>query len=444
MKRAYDYPVFPDMRKQLEPLVQYGKLKYEQGSDASSIQAILNEANDCLLAKIDEIMGLPEDPGLLAREPDDLAAIRALRPQGRRAIWQRFDREKYREKIRGALLGRFAGCTLGAPVEFWTTDAMEKWAAHTGDDFPPGDYWSRVKTPDELRYGVSTFLEYTRGEMTSVPVDDDTTYTVLGLLIMEDHGPGFTTEDVGRAWLKYLPHGCTAEAVALDNLRKGIPAELAGSIGNPYVQWIGAAIRSDPWGYMAPGRMEKAAEFAFRDAFISHRRNGIYDAMFFSAAIAAAFEVKDTVEALEQGLAEIPGDCLLAGDIRWALDKGRGIKDYREARQAVEDRFKGMGGAHANLNACLTVFGLMIGKDDFSKVIGETVAMGYDNDCTAATAGSIAGAVLGAGNIPAHWTRPFQDRMLTYLHGHPACGIDDLAERFSAQAEKILGQEEGT
>ena len=40
------------------------------------------------------------------------------------------------------------------------------------------------------------------------------------------------------------------------------------------------------------------------------------------------------------------------------------------------------------VNACLTIFGLMIGADDFTKVIGETVAMGYDNDSIRSLTGS--------------------------------------------------------
>ncbi len=62
---------------------------------------------------------------------------------------------------------------------------------------------------------------------------------------------------------------------------------------NPYCEWIGADIRSDGWAYAAPGWPELAAEFANRDARLSHRWNGIYGEMFFSAAISAAFATSD-------------------------------------------------------------------------------------------------------------------------------------------------------
>jgi ADP-ribosylglycohydrolase len=104
----------------------------------------------------------------------------------------------------------------------------------------------------------------------------------------------------------------------------------------------------------------------------------------------------------------------------------------------VEERFGGMSGVHTNLNACLTIFGLMIGGNDFSRCIGETVAMGYDNDCTAATVGSIFGAARGIEAIPEHWIKPFNNKVLTYIKGHPSLAIDDVLRRFTALAQRAF------
>ena len=92
--------------------------------------------------------------------------------------------------------------------------------------------------------------------------------------------------------------------------------------------------------------------------------------------------------------------------------------------------------AHTLNNACLTVFGIHLGGRDFTKVISNTVAMGLDNDCTAATAASIVGAVIGKENLPEHWYRPFNNTVLSYLNGIEEFKIDDLLERFKAQAVK--------
>lgn len=430
------YPIPPDLKALAERLTLYAQLKHERG--AAGIDPIFRQAERALKDGIRRMKALPEDRAQAAREPDALPRIRALRPPGPRRIWNALDTRAYADRLQGALLGRFAGCTLGAPVEFWPVEQMEQWAAETGDAFPPTDYWSAVPSPHVMRYGASRCDAYTRSGIDGVPVDDDITYTLLGLLIAETYGPGFTVEDAGKAWLKYLPMACTAEAVALANLRKGVPAAKAGHpAGNPYCEWIGADIRADPWGYLAPGWPERAAGMAWRDARLSHRRQGLYGAMFFAAAIAAAFTVDHPVRALELGLTEIPRDCALARAVRWALRIAPRIHSYREARAAVDRRFKGMSGVHTINNACLVVWGLAIGGTDFTKVISETVAMGLDNDCTAATAGSICGAVVGRRGIPAHWYRPFANTVRTYMIGRETFAISDLFERFTRQAHRV-------
>ena len=286
-------------------------------------------------------------------------------------------------------------------------------------------------------YRTSPREDFTRAKMDGVPTDDDLIYTQLGLLILEDYGVDFSLDDVGAAWMKYLPHAATAEGIALANLHAGVPASEAAVVDNPFIYWIGADIRSDPWGYAAPGYPELAAEFAWRDASISHRRNGIYGAMYFSAVISAAFALGDPLQALEAGLSEIPADCLLARELRWAIEVAPSIKNYREARAAVDQRYAGMHRIHTINNAVLTVWGLTIGGDDFTKVIGETVAMGLDNDCTAATAGSIFGAAYGKAAIPKHWYKDFNNKSLSYIIGNESFAIDDMVDRYTAQAQTV-------
>ena len=429
------YPKLPDFRGLAREIELYAQLKHEYG--AKGIAALVAEAHKAMKSATTKLKCLPADAAMAKREPNDLRRIRALRPRGPRRLWDEIPKGDFADRLEGALLGRMAGCTLGAPVEGWQIDQMHALALQNGDDFPPTDYWSSVPNPDLKRYQMSRRDAYTRGKLDGVPVDDDIVYTLLGLLIVEDFGPGFTTADLGRGWLKYLPYACTAEDVALRNLKKGVPASRAGVKDNPFCEWIGADIRSDPWGYMAPGWPERAAEMAYRDAYISHRRQGIYGEMFFTAAISAAFTVDDPVEALKIGLTEIPRDCALARAVRWALRVAPEIKDYRQARAAVDEEFKGMHVVHTNNNACLTVWGITIGGTDVTRVIGETVAMGMDNDCTAATAGSIAGAVVGKAGVPKQWHKNFNNTVHSYLIKRKKFTISGLVKRFVRQAGRV-------
>ncbi|MDE2859374.1 MAG: ADP-ribosylglycohydrolase family protein [Chloroflexota bacterium] len=431
--RLFEYP---DKVAAWERLINaYAQQKVEFG--ASGVAEKVAEIEALLKQKVGELDALANDAELAKAEPDDLATIRRLRPDGSRRIWTNLS-DDFRERLEGSWLGRCAGCTLGSIVEGWTVERMEQWAEYLGDEYPLVDYWSVAEQPHNRKYQTSLREDFTPAKMDGVPTDDDLNYTLLGLMILEEYGLDFTTDELGEAWIKYLPFAFTAEGIALDNLRAGVPPMQAAEVDNPFLNWIGADIRSDPWAYAAPGWPEKAAEFAYRDAYVSHRRNGIYAAMFFSAAISAAFAVNDPVEALEIGLQEIPADCLLAREVRWALEAAPSIANYRDAAAAIEERYPQMGGAHAINNTVLTVWGLTVGGDDFTKVIGETVAMGKDNDCTAATAGSIWGTVYGKSAIPKHWYKNFNNKVHTFLYHQSSFAIDDVIDRFVVQAEKVM------
>jgi ADP-ribosylglycohydrolase len=429
------YPRLPDYWRLVNRIKDYTQLKHEYGT--KGMEPVLAEGERALNKVLKKIGKLPIDKRLAEKEPNNLEAIKRLRPKGPRRLWASIGREQYLDRLEGALIGRMAGCTLGAPVEFWPIEKMSNLAKENGQPFPPTDYWSYVPEPFEKRYHLSPRQDYTRDKMNGVPVDDDIAYTLLGLLVVEDFGPRFTIADNGKAWLKYLPYACTAEEVALRNLKAGVPALRAGEKDNPYCEWIGADIRSDPWGYMAPGWPEFAADMAYRDAYISHRRQGIYGEMYFSAVIAAAFAVDDPMEAIRIGLTEIPRDCALAEAVRWSLRKAPKIRNHKQARAAADDYCKGMSGVHTTYNALLTVWGVNMGGTDFTRVIGETVAMGMDNDCTAATAGSIVGAVVGRTGVPKHWSKRFNNTVRSYLIGKPSFKIDQLIRRFAAQAARV-------
>ena len=427
---------FLELQRLAEEVSLWADLRHEQGADVSGVVEGVCRALKQARKELRKVEGAGAE-----QEPDDLDGIRPLRPDGPRRLWAKLKSPGLKDRVRGAWLGRAAGCTLGAPVENWSVSDMESLAARSGAAFPPEDYWRDHPWPERVRYGVDSHGAYLKDRIRYVPVDDDVAYTLLGLLILEEYGPDFTTADVAAAWIKYLPIAYTAERVTLENLRDGEPAETAGVKRNPYMEWIGAAIRADAWGYAAAGWPEKAAELAWRDGRLSHRRNGIYGEMFFAASIAAAFAVDDPVEAIRIGLTEIPAECRLAADVRWALETGPQLTDWRDGRAAVDRRFSGMNSVHTNNNACLTVFGLMLGAGDFTKTIGWTVAMGLDNDCTAATAGSIFGAAKGSRKIPEHWWKPFRNRTRTYMIGQEWFSNSGVVERFLTAAVRVWSDE---
>jgi len=180
--------------------------------------------------------------------------------------------------------------------------------------WPLDDYVPKI---DDVGVYGARCLDSTRGRIAFMETDDDIRYTVLGLKILETCGRGFTTEDVGKFWWAVLPIGMTftAERQAYRNIgyamdAGGIMANLdyIRTHQNPYREWIGAQIRADGLAYGAAGQPALGAEFGYRDASLSHVKNGIYGEMLFAAAIAAAFAGNDAVEAIREGLALHPGE----------------------------------------------------------------------------------------------------------------------------------------
>jgi ADP-ribosylglycohydrolase len=84
----------------------------------------------------------------------------------------------------------------------------------------------------------------------------------------------------------------------------------------------------------------------------------------------------------------------------------------------------------------LTVWGIHLGQEDYTLGISETVAMAYDNDCTAATVGSVLGAYLGIDAIHPKWYTPWNNTVLSYLKGIDEFQLDDIIERFYQLGKK--------
>jgi hypothetical protein len=197
-------------------LAQWADIRADQGlADGARTMAAVLKTVKAAHKKL-EFMAPPKK--LLAAEPNTLAGIRAARPKGPRRYWSAIPMALFRDKLAGAWLGRCAGCTLGAAVEFYSIDDMQHLSKVTDMSFPPREYWKQAMQPFRTRYNLDMTRQYAQSHMKYVPVDDDLTYTLLDLFILEDHGPNFTTRDVGKAWIKYLPMACTAEAAALANL----------------------------------------------------------------------------------------------------------------------------------------------------------------------------------------------------------------------------------
>jgi len=394
------------------------------------------------------------EPKGVAPEPSDLAEIRALRPRGPRQIPLEISAEALRDRLLGAWLGRAAGCMLGKPVEGWDREAIREALEHAGE-FPLKEYIAYPseavlkdeRTPAAVRHLTRRPKAWYRGEFDRMARDDDMDYPLIALHLLEEYGLDFTTEHVGRVWQLKLPYlqVYTAERVAYRNLINGLRPPETATFQNPYREWIGADIRADLWGWVCAGHPERAAELAYRDARLSHVKNGIYGEMFFAAAMAGSFGVSTVDEALQIGLTEIPKECRLAEAVvqtmRWCHEDG----DFQKTTDRIHQTYGHYHRVHTINNAALTVMGLLYAerarqgstKSRLDDAICLTVMGGWDTDCTGATAGSLVGSLEGATRLPQKWVAPFNDRLESIVIGMTDNRFTDLAERTMAQLQQV-------
>ncbi len=374
-------------------------------------------------------------------EPSGLEGIFALSSPDQFAPAGDLNAALLADKVKGGWLGRAAGCLLGKPVEgkprHWIRQLLE-----ASGRWPLDDYFTAQGVPEEVFQEYTwhkSYVESLRENITCMPEDDDMNYPMLNLHVAEQFGPEFRPHDVLQTWLTTLPvlQVFTAERVAYYNaLQLFTPPETARH-RNPYREWIGAQIRADLWGWVAPGNPRYAAELAYRDAVISHTKNGIYGEMFVAAMIAASFLLTDIQEIIEVGLNYIPQNSRLSQAISYTLELYAGEHTFESALDEIVEKFGHYHWVHTINNAALVVAALLFGEGDFERSICYSVMGGWDTDCNGATVGSILGVMLGAKALPEKWIAPLNNRIRTSLQGFDNSSFDELAERTLAQIDRF-------
>jgi len=365
-------------------------------------------------------------------EPSGIDEVKKKSPQQRVTFPKILDKDILYERIYGAWLGRCIGCLLGKPVEGSPKNEIENYLKATGS-FPLQDYFPYA--PDRIDTNDYTFhssaKEATRGNIKYMARDDDLDYTILNLKLVEENGLEFTTEDVAQEWLLNLPYQMvyTAERQAYANLVRGLKPPAAAMYRNPFREWIGAQIRADIFGYLTPGNPDLASSLAYKDASLSHTKNGIYGEMFVAAAISAALVSDDLEKVIKAGLSCVPKNSRLTEVVKNVISWSKKASSWQEVWQKVNESYGNYHPVHTLPNLAFVLIGLIWGNLDFKKTVSIAVMCGLDTDCNGATAGSILGALKGTKGIPEEMSRPLNDRIKSAVFGYSDGKISELAKR---------------
>lgn len=349
------------------------------------------------------------------------------------------------ERIRAAWQGRISGCLLGKPVEMISMregpEGLHSFLKDSGS-LPLRDY---VKYMDhEMLRGANK--KCCLGMMDKAEVDDDITYLVLALMMMEQHGIDLTTDDVARSWINLLPVGATFTAERDSYLKLIEKSNMAYQFGGPrsfdfeeindgeYNDWIGAQIRIDMYGWVLPGKPKLAAELARKDASLSHRDCAV-EASAYIAALCALIPISSTREAAVLSALELidsESDAYKAVEI--------GIQNKNQPATNLHEYYGDMSPVHSLNNLAVVVWAFLSFQDSFDEAIGETICCGWDTDCTGATVGGLLG--LAQGSIPSSWTDPWQGRVLTAIAGVGELDLEQLVQRTCTLVDKFSSSTE--
>lgn len=324
-----------------------------------------------------------------------------------------YDMSDYYDAVHGGWLGKCIGGAFGAPVEGWS--------------------WERI----EKEYGKLT--DYLTEPET---VNDDTAYEILFLHALEEYGPELSSEQLAMEWVQHLPRAYTAEKVAIDNLIAGYMPPESGTHDNPYSEWIGAQMKGEAPGLVAPGRPDIATRYGYLDGIIAHERNGVYGEIYNAVLVALAFVEKDPARLLELGLEYVPQKSRLYKVVADTFEIAEDSKDWREAREKIcESWIYDYHRVHTFPNLAFVVTGLLFGEGDFEQTICIVNMCGLDTDCSVGQAAAIMGVILGGEGIPRKWKDPIEDRFDSFVIGFEHQKISAVSELTCEWGRRILEEQ---
>ena len=349
-------------------------------------------------------------------------------------------------RVECAFLSSVCGCILGKPLEVNPTLAQIRAAAESIGEWPLRDYVSESMLV-ALGRRHPDWVETVRERIVAVAPDDDLNYSILGMMLLEQHGRDFTPKHIASLWLYNLPALWCWGPERTINIKAAMHSLGDGS-DDPFAEWVnvlnpfdeacGALIRADAYGYACPGNPALAAELAWRDASFTHRRTGIYGTMFVAAAIATAFVARDPMDIFETAIKFIPRRSRFYQVASDSLMMVRKSADWLDGYGRIHGKYKEYD--HCQIYQEIgTVMNTLQFAADIGDGICKQVSQGNDTDSFGCTCGSILGAFHGPDRLDPRWLAPFHDTMHVAMATFHEQRLSAVARRMGQLPAKILG-----
>ena len=307
-----------------------------------------------------------------------------------------------REKFFGCIAACHIGSAMGAAVEGWSYERIEREDGLLDKPLPYVHYGKRdwVREPGTTEDGVE------RQKL-----------MITAIIEKQDR---IDAEDLRRAWVDHMNPNAAGlvselfEGKLLAIARTHIPAADIGKYCD-YAGLVSLSRSCHPIGLINAGDIRGAIDDVREVGQLYNTANsrGILWAEVTVIAIAAATKPGATVDSV---IAAIFDNCDkvdtrffrpagIRGELRRALKLTADCGDVREMRKKFDSMYSGSGVpyAHSYANEIVTkaVCVLRMTQGNTWEAMKAGVNMGRDTDCLTAVAGGISGALNGAGSIPA-------------------------------------------
>ena len=280
---------------------------------------------------------------------------------------RRLDFDTYLDKVYGCFLGKAVVGTMGAPFE-------------------------GVKMPLNMPFDKKM--------IDSMLPNDDLDLQIIWLDVCEEKGPYFTSADLLSAFSANCDYSPGEYAVMRRNYMKRIMPPLSGRFGNDnYTEGMGCPIRSEIWACLAPGDAERAADYAYRDGCMDHEGASIHAERFLAALESEAFFESDLDKLIAFARKWAPSDSRLDNLISDTLSMCEKSDDVQWIFRKIHRKYGHPDCTNLYQNIAITLIALKKSGLDFVKTGLNALNLGFDTDCTCATAGAIIGTILGAKNV---------------------------------------------
>jgi len=326
---------------------------------------------------------------------------------------KRISKTVLKDKIKGGWMGALWGNFAGLPTEFKFVESPNP------DNSVPWVLGSTFET------------------------DDDTSMEYLFLHMMEVYGvDSITYEDMVPEWIYHAQDFIWCGNLhARQLMEQGVKPPYTGKQGyNAEYSALDAQIECEIFGMVSPGMLQNCYDRTVWWLASVGDGEVLQNSAFYAMLCANAYFESDIYKNMATVRSYFDSNTKTAKVYDRALELYNANKtDWRATRQTLYSEFYNGDVLDCTINYAMTIVSLLYGGNDYEKTVQIAILAGFDNDCNAATAGTILGIQEGYSALPQHLKEGSGDTYLnTNRPGLTSTTIDDLVDRIAFQAGEVV------